>query len=190
MTFSGLEQRSPAALALPPCRRSSGTTARKTAPVRREARFLSSTSLQASRGRCCPSRSGAPCHVSTFFIYKKLRPPHAEAVMSHGRVRRQTRNTASGPLRRLRRRGGALLALPDQVGCMPAVGIGHRIELTTIRPELMNIKYSLILAFFHCQSNSQSQKKPLQTAFGAATVMSYVRDVLLSWCRSGHGRNH
>jgi hypothetical protein len=49
LPFSGLDPRSPTALALPPCRRTSGMTTRKTAPDRRAARFLSSTSRQAYR---------------------------------------------------------------------------------------------------------------------------------------------
>jgi hypothetical protein len=49
LPFSGLTPRSPTALALPPCRRTSGMTTRKTAPDRRAARFLSSTSWQAYR---------------------------------------------------------------------------------------------------------------------------------------------
>jgi hypothetical protein len=68
LPFSGLTPRSPTALALPPCRRTSGMTTRKTAPDRRAARFLSSTSWQAYRGDVF-DRNPAAYLASAFFIY-------------------------------------------------------------------------------------------------------------------------
>jgi len=54
---------------------------RKTAPDRRAARFLSSTSKQAYRGDVF-DRNPAARLAPTFFIYEKPHPPCAEAAMA------------------------------------------------------------------------------------------------------------
>lgn len=191
LPISGLEPRSPTALALPPCRTPSGMATRKTAPDRRAARFLSSTSWQAS-----PETIVAIAirrHHATYqrFLYIRNQSRRAQRPRwRHGSVRRRTWNAWSTPARPTSIGWGALVDFTGSGTMHARTGIGHPLALTKMRTEWMSIKYSLILTFFHCQQNSQLQKKPLRPVSGLAAVMICVKNGLLSWCRSRRGPRH